>query len=266
MSAVAVGDIVHLVEDTNYLVKKLFPDGRTCLLQKVNGNLPRFRRFLSQLWVPPPSTTDVSASANFPTANCLCPDPVAPPIKSDVEIQVDRDEQQAMDEWCSLMTDFSSVDRLQTAFNEAREEARRYFGLCSEAHEQITSLKQALLNLEADKEAELNKLRTAHLQAVADLQKETDDIRVTYGDLRATHDQLMRESLDRIEELTSLRTQLANCDNSSQQALLRLVRSHLLSLPCDFGGAWTPDDTFTTSCVAVPWPTWIPLVTMPKPS
>ena len=34
VAPVGVGDIVHLLEDTRYDIKKLFPDGRTCQLKK----------------------------------------------------------------------------------------------------------------------------------------------------------------------------------------------------------------------------------------
>ena len=125
VAPVGVGDVVHLVEDTRYVVKKLFPDGRTCLLQKVNDNRPPFRRFLNQLWVRPPLTAESVVEVDLPTNICLCPDPVPPKVKDDAEVQVDLIKQDGMDKWCNLMTDFSSVEHLERAFNDAKQECIR---------------------------------------------------------------------------------------------------------------------------------------------
>ena len=58
---------------------------------------------------------------------CDCPDPEPPrllPDMSDFAIQVEMETSTAHDTWCSLMTDYSSVDRLQRAFDEAKVEAQ----------------------------------------------------------------------------------------------------------------------------------------------
>ena len=222
VASVGVGDVVHLVEDTRYVVKKLFPDGRTCLLQKVNDNRPPFRRFLNQLWVPPPPTAESIVEVDLPTTNCLCPDPVPPKIKDDPEVQVDLIKQDAMDEWCNLMTDFSSVEHLERAFNDAKRD-------CFKLHEGF---------LEA-----YSQLKT--LQAEADiLQTRNEELRTALTDLNSTHNSLMADSLTKIEEISDLRSRLARTDNSSSNALLSLIRGHLLSLPTDFYATSTPCNIF----------------------
>ena len=96
-----------------------------------------FKRFISQLWVPPPSTQDAVADVDMPLAPCLCPDPEPPrflPDTCDSTTQVDiPSTANDLDKWCSLMTDYLSVDRLQQAFEEARIEAKTYLDLNSQA-------------------------------------------------------------------------------------------------------------------------------------
>ena len=222
VASVGVGDIVHLVEDTSYVIKKLFPDGRTCLLQRVNDTRPPFRRFLNQLWVPPPPTSESVAEVDLPSTNCLCPDPVAPPLTDEVEVQVDLVKQDAMDEWCSLMTDFSSIENLERAFNDAKKE-------CSQLHEGFIEAYCQLKAVQAEHETVL---------------KREEELRTALKELNETHNSLMADSLLKIDEISDLRSRLARADNSSSNALLSLIRSHLLSLPTDFYATTTPSTIF----------------------
>ena len=222
VAPVGVGDVVHLVEDTRYVIKKLFPDGRTCLLQKVNDNHPPFRRFLNQLWVPPPLTAESVAEVDLPTNNCLCPDPVPPKVKDDAEVQVDLIKQDAMDEWCNLMTDFSSVEHLERAFNDARRE-------CSKLHEGFLEAYSQLKTLQTENTI---------------LQQRNEELRTALADLNNTHNSLMADSLSKIEEISDLRSRLARTDNNSSHALLSLIRGHLLSLSTDFYTTSTPCTIF----------------------
>ena len=94
---VGVGDVVHLVEDTRYVIKKVFPDSRTCLLEKVNDNRPPFRRFRNLFRLQPPPTVECFAKADLPTTDRPCPDPVAPKIKDDAKVQIDLIKKDAID-------------------------------------------------------------------------------------------------------------------------------------------------------------------------
>ena len=199
-------------------MKKLFPDGRTCLLQKVNDNCLAFRRFLNQLWLPPPLAAESVVEVDLPTNNCLCPDPVPPKVKDDAEVQVDLFEKDAMDEWCILTTVFSSVEQLKRAFNDARTE-------CSKLHEGFLKAYSQLKALQTENDI---------------LQKRNEDLRTALTDLNSTHNSLMADSLTKIEEISDLRSRLARTDNSSSHALLSLIRGHLLLLPTDFYSTSTP--------------------------
>ena len=117
VTPISVGDTVLIVEAVKYRVQKLFPSDGTVVLQKISTRDRPFKRFISKLWVPPPSTYDAVADVDMPLAPCLCPDPEPPrllPDTSDSTTQVDiPSTTNDLDNWCSLMTDYSSVDRLQ---------------------------------------------------------------------------------------------------------------------------------------------------------
>ena len=136
VAPISVVHTVLLVEDVKYRIQKLFPSDGTVVLQKIHTRDRPFKRFISQLWVPPPSTHDAVADVDMPLAPCLCPDPEPPRLLSnncDSTTQVDiPSTTNHLDKCCSLMTDYSSVDRLQQAFDEARVEARTYFDLNSQ--------------------------------------------------------------------------------------------------------------------------------------
>ena len=54
---------------------------------------------------------------------------------SDFPTQVEMEISTAHDKWCSLMTDYTSVDRLQRAFGEPKVEAQTFFDLNSQFSE-----------------------------------------------------------------------------------------------------------------------------------
>ena len=124
----------------------MFPSNGNVVLQKIDTRDRPFKCSLSQLWVPPPSTHDAVADVDMPLAHCLCPEPGSPSLLRDTcdsTTQVDiPSTTNDLDKWCSLMTDYSSVDRLQQAFNEARIEARTYFDLNSQLLTDIATVRQ----------------------------------------------------------------------------------------------------------------------------
>ena len=187
VATIGVGDTVLLVEDVKYRVQKLFPSDGTVVLQKINTRDRPFKRFISQLWVPPPSTHDAVADVDMPLAPCLCPDPEPPrllPDTCDSTTQVDIPSTTTdLDKWCSLMTDYSSVDRLQQAFDEARIEARTYFDLNS----------QLLTDLAAVRKEAGEAVAALNAQ-IKTLQADNKHLRSSLADLNATHNSLMAHS------------------------------------------------------------------------
>ena len=126
VAPISVGETVLLVKDVKYRFQKLFPSDGTVALQKIKTRDRPFKRCISQLRVPPPSNHDAVANVDMPLAPCLWPDPEPPrllPDTCDSTTQVDiPSTTNDLDKWCSLMTDYSLVDRLQQAFDEARVE------------------------------------------------------------------------------------------------------------------------------------------------
>ena len=227
VAPVAVGDTVLLVEDVRYRVQKLFPADGTVVLQKINTRDRPFKRFISQLWVPPPSMADAAVDPTFHSL-CDCPDPEPPrllPDMSDFSTQVAMETSTAHDTWCSLMTDYSSVDRLQRAFDEAKVEAQTYFDLNSQLLEDLAEAQRKA-------SAEITQLRSAHEA----LLREKDQLKASLAELNATHNQLMAHSLKQTEQIGELRSTLP-------ESILCLLRQLLLTLPTDFDEELTPDDT-----------------------
>ena len=232
VAPISVGDTVLLVEDVKYRVPKLFPSDGTVVLQKVSTRDRPFKRFISQLWVPPPSTHDAVAVVDKPLAPCLFPDPEPPRLLPDTcDSTTEADIPSAandLDKWCSLMTDYSLVDRLQQAFDEARIEARTYFHLISQLLTDLAAVK---------KEAEE---AVASLKSqIQTLQQDNKHLRSSLTDLNATHNSLMDHSLSQTEQIGELRSRLPE----KQPPLLPFLRTLLLTLPTDFTDDNTPDDS-----------------------
>ena len=228
----SVGDTVLLVEDVKYRVQKLFPSVGTVVLQKINTRDRPFKRFISQLWVPPPSTHDAVADVDMPLAPCLCPDPELPRLltvtcASTTQVDIPSTTND-LDKWCSLMTDYSSVDRLQQAFHEGKIEARTYFDLNSQL---LTDL--AVVRQEAEEAVAALKTQ------IQTLQVENKNLRSSLTDLNATHNSLMAHSLSQTEQIGELRNRLPE----KQSPLLPFRRTLLLTLPTDFTDDNTPDDS-----------------------
>ena len=227
VAPVAVGDSVLLVEDVRYRLQKLFPADGTVVLRKINIRDRPFKRSISQIWVPPPATADAAADPAFHSI-CDCPDPEHPrllPDMSDFAIQVKMETSTAYDTWCSLLTDYSSVDRLQRAFDEAEVEAQTYFDLNSQLLEDMA---------EAQRQAsvEITQLRSEHEALLRD----KEQLKASLADLNATHNKLMAHSLNQTEQIGELRSTLP-------EPILCLLRQLLLILPTDFDEEMTPDDT-----------------------
>ena len=110
---------------------------------------------------------------------------------------------------------------MDTAFKEARAEAIKYFDLFENARLEAIKLRDSLQTLQSD----------------------SDSLKATLDELRNTHNQLLHESLQRIEEINDLRSQLQRNDSPSKDAALKLLFHHLTSLPTDFEAETTPDDT-----------------------
>ena len=88
-----------------------------------------------------------------------------------------------MDEWVSLRTDYSSVDNLEKAVSEARNQ-----------------LEQPQLQLRSTQQAEA----ALHSQ-VASLTLEVEHLRSRLQDLTDTHNDLMNHSMAQFETIGSLR-------------------------------------------------------------
>ena len=201
----------------------MFRFNGTVVLQKINTRDRLFKRFINQIWVPPPSTHDVVADVDMPLARCLCPEPEPPrllPDTCDSTTQVDIiSTTNYLDKWCALMTDCSSVDRLQQAFDEARVEARTYFDLNSQL---LTDL--AAVRLEADEAVAALKTQ------IQTLQMDNKHLRSSLADLNATHNSFMAHSLSQTEHIGELCSRLPD----KQPPLLPFLPTLLLTLPTDF--------------------------------
>ena len=82
----------------------------------------------------------------MPVAHCLRPKPEPPrllPDTCDSTTQVDvPSTTNDLDKWCSSITDYSSLDRLRQAFEEARVEAQPYFDLNSQLLTDLAAVRQ----------------------------------------------------------------------------------------------------------------------------
>ena len=144
---------------------------------------------------------------------------------SDFATQVEMETSSAHDKWCSLMTDYSSVDRLQRAFDEAKVEAQTYFDLNSQLLEDMAEAQRQA-------SAEITQLRSEHEALLRD----KEQLKASLADLNATHNQLMAHSLAQTERIGELRSTLP-------EPILCLLRQLLSTLPTDFDEEMTPDHT-----------------------
>ena len=171
--------------------------------------------------------TDAAADPAFRFI-CDCADPEPPrllPHMSDFGIQVEMETSTAHDTWCSLMTDYSSVDRLQRAFDEAKVEAQTYFDLNSQLLEDMAEAQRKA-------NAEITQLRSENEALLRD----KEQLKASLADLNATHNELMAHSLNQTEQIGELRSTLP-------EPILCLLRRLLVTLPTDFDEEMTPDDT-----------------------
>ena len=226
---VTVVDTVFMVEDFRYRVQKLFPADSTVVLQKINTRDRPFKRFVSQIWILLPTSVDAAADFAFLALSlCDCPDPETPrPLAdtSDFATQVEQETSTAHDRWRSLMTDYSSVDRLQLAFGEAKFEAHTFFDLNSQLLEDLAeSQRQA--------KVEIAQLCSEHEALLRD----KEQVKASLVDLNATHNQLMAHSVGHTEQICKLRSSLL-------EPILCLLRPLLLTLPTDFDEEMVSDDT-----------------------
>ena len=233
VAPISIGDTVLSVEDVKYRVQKLFPSDGTVVLQKINTRDRPFKRFISQLWVPPPVTHDAVADVDMPLAPCLCPDPEPPrllPDTCDSTTQVDNlYTANDLDKWCSLMTDYSLVDSLQQAFDEARIEAQTYFDLNSQLFTDLAAVRE-----------ETEEAVAALKSQIQILQQNNKHLRSSLTDLNATHNSLRAHSLSQTEQIGELRSRLPE----KQPPPLPFLRTLLLSLPTNFTADTTLGDSF----------------------
>ena len=199
VAPVAVGDTVLLVEDVRYRVQKLFPADGTVVLQKIKSRNRAFKRFICQISVPPSAMADAAADPGFYSLrDSLEPQPPRLlPDMSDFATHVEMETSTAHDTWCSLMTDYSSVDRLQRAFDEAKVEAQTYFDLNSQ-------LSEDTVEAQRQTSAESKQLRFEHEALLRD----KEQLKASLADLNATHNQLMAHSLAQTEQTVELRSTL----------------------------------------------------------
>ena len=134
VTPIAVDDSVLSVGEIRKWVQNLFHDDGTVVQQKnITWDRDRpFKRFICQLWVPPPTTHGALVDVDIQIANCFYPEPEHPcllPDTSESCSQVDFRAVQILNHRCSVMTNFSSVDKFQHAFEEAKVEFQTYFDL-----------------------------------------------------------------------------------------------------------------------------------------
>ena len=159
-------------------------------------------------------------------------DPVSRPRASSSftrQLQLDNSGGYDLDKWCSLMTDYSSVDHLQQAFDEARVEACTYFDLNSQLLSDLAAVRQEAEEAVASLKAQIQTL-----------QNDNKHLRSSLTDLKATHNSLMAHSLSQTEQIGDLRSRLPD----KQPPLVPFLRTLLLTLPTDFTDENTPDDSF----------------------
>ena len=169
-----------------------------------------------------PTNCEVSLTGDLDRANCLCPEPTPPQILFDncnTALQVDLPQPDAMFEWVSMMTDYASVHNLEQLVSDARNK-----------------LEQSQLHLQTTQQAE------AALQPrVSSMNAEVEQLRSRFHDLTNTDNELVRYSMEQLQSIGSLRSQLAS-KSSNSEPISRLLQQLLLILPTDLNNDLTPDD------------------------
>ena len=123
-----VGKTDTFTENDRYRVQILCPaDGNVILLYRVvftdygkkNTHEQPLDSFINQLWILPLCSNDaISAEAQL-----FLPHLETPRLSFDWNSQVDQHAAQALDNWCSELTNFSSVDQFERAFDGSKVEA-----------------------------------------------------------------------------------------------------------------------------------------------
>ena len=101
------------------MVSPSCPQTDSFCLERINSRDRPFKLSIRQIWLPPPITSESFASADLPTTNCFCPEPLPPPVLPDVmdtSIQTDMEKESALNDWVTVTTDFSSVTQLDKVF------------------------------------------------------------------------------------------------------------------------------------------------------
>ena len=208
---VAIYDYVFLVESLQYHVIKVCRQSDTVCLQKFNTREPPFKCSIRQIWLLPHPTIHSLDSVNLPSINCFCPELLPPPVFPDVEdtsiqadaevmdvsVQADFGRTISQDTWVVITTENSSVNQLDTTFQEPRREAEFYYDMYTNSDKALTAAR-----------ASFDKLTT-----------EVQQLRTSSQDLNATHNSLMKNFPDKPEEISSFRTQLSQAGNSYIKAL-----------------------------------------------
>ena len=214
----AVNDNVHLVEDIQYQVTKIFPEEGTVRLKKINSSDRPFKRSLHQIWLPPPPTCEVSVSVDLPTNNCLCPDPEPPRILPDIADKATQTD-----------SNNSSFQQLEDAYQEIKKQ-----------------LKHAEARLTYSNEVRTSTARTLH-----EKEEECDKLANQLKNLNDTHNELMNHSLQQMKKIHGLEDRLRKQQNnpttttqseSPNENVLQLLRRLLLTLPTDLDKDYSPDD------------------------
>ena len=145
---ISPGDIVHILDETEYRVLRVNPRSASIILKRVDpcyiGSYPSssnqrsFMRPATSLCLLPSSTRDASVEGNEPADNCICdltPPPVLPDV-SDSSTQCNLPDVCAASTQCDFEADsyaafkcsrFDSLDRLVQSFEEAKLSANAAF-------------------------------------------------------------------------------------------------------------------------------------------
>ena len=158
VAVVSPGEVVHLLDEREFLVLGINPHSSTVVLRRVDvtANQRSFMRPSTSICVLPVPTRDASVAVDEPTGNCLCEIPPPPVLPDNLDAQTE----------CNLEADaytffkhpeFDSVDRFSQRFEEAKLAANSAFKeLCEEvlrsnsSKDQLTDLKTRIATLTSE--------------------------------------------------------------------------------------------------------------------